>query len=85
MRTLRLLTIAMATTLLAVSSLAQTSADRSNMEQALRSFFQNYGNGYSGFPVTASLSGIDVDNNSRVIKITATERFASPKPITAMT
>ena len=75
MRTLRLLTIAMATTLLAVSSLAQTSADRSNMEQALRSFFQNYGNGYSGFPVTASLSGIDVDNNSRVVKITATERF----------
>ena len=31
---------------------APTTSDRTSMEQALRSFFENYGNGLSGFPVT---------------------------------
>lgn len=75
MRVLRHLTTAVAALLMTVCAMAQTSSDRSSMEQALRSYFQNYGNGYSGFPVTASLSSIDVDANSRVVKITATERF----------
>ena len=75
MRVLRHLTTAVAALLMTVCAMAQTSSDRSSMEQALRSYFQNYGNGYSGFPVTASLSSIDVDANSRIVKITATERF----------
>ena len=69
------MTTAVAALLMTVCAMAQTSSDRSSMEQALRSYFQNYGNGYSGFPVTASLSSIDVDANSRIVKIAATERF----------
>ena len=54
---------------------AQTQSDRQSVEQALRGYFQNYGNGLSGFPVTASLSRVDIDNSSRSITITASDRF----------
>ncbi len=52
------------------------SSDRSAMEQALRTYFQNYGNGYSGFPVSASLSSLTIDPQEKVIKVTASERFS---------
>lgn len=53
----------------------QTSSDRAQLEQQLKKYFENYGNGFSGFPVTASLSNLSVDSESRTLKITATERF----------
>lgn len=54
---------------------APTTADRTSMEQALKAFFENYGNGISGFPVTSKLSSVNVDDAGRVVVITATERF----------
>jgi len=54
---------------------AQTSYDRSVLEQSLKNYFQTYGNGYSGFPVNAALSSLSVKPDSKTITITATERF----------
>jgi hypothetical protein len=54
---------------------APTTSDRTSMEQALRSFFENYGNGLSGFPVTSKLSSVSVNEEGHEILITATERF----------
>ena len=54
---------------------AQSASDRSAMEQSLKRYFENYGNGLSGFPVTASLSSVNVDTSERILTITATERF----------
>ena len=54
---------------------AQTASDRSAMEQALKRYFENYGNGLSGFPVTATLNNVDVNSSGRVLTITASERF----------
>ena len=54
---------------------AQTASDRSAMEQALKRYFENYGNGLSGFPVTATLNSVDVNSSGRVLTITASERF----------
>ena len=45
------------------------------MEQALKRYFENYGNGLSGFPVTATLNNVDVNSSGRVLTITASERF----------
>ena len=55
---------------------APTTSDRTSMEQALKAFFENYGNGLSGFPVTSKLSSVKVDEEERTVEITATERFA---------
>ena len=53
---------------------AQTD-DRSALERSLRSYFDNYGAGRSGFPVVANISNVAVDNNGRHIRITLSERF----------
>lgn len=55
---------------------APTTSDRTSMEQALKAFFENYGNGLSGFPVVSKLSSVSVDESTHSVVITATERFS---------
>lgn len=55
---------------------AQSSYDRSQLEQSLRSYFKTYGNGYSGFPVSGGLSSVSVNPDNKTITVTATERFS---------
>ena len=55
---------------------AQSASDRSSLEQSLRSYFQNYGNGYSGFPVNGGLNSLSVNPDSKTIVVTANDRFS---------
>ena len=55
---------------------AQTTGDRSALERSLRYYFENYGSGRSGFPVRASLSSVQVDDERRHIRVTASDGFS---------
>ena len=55
---------------------AQTSTDKSALDRMLKSYFENYGNGLSGFPVRSTLESCVVDNESKRISITADSKFS---------
>ena len=55
---------------------AQTSSDKASLDRTLKSYFENYGEGLSGFPVRSTLESCVVSNDSRHITITADTKFS---------
>lgn len=77
MRRIRVIVAISAMIFLSLPVFSQTSNDRPSFERGVRSYIENYGNGRSGFPVTSSVTSINIDDNSREVRITVNESFSA--------
>ena len=56
--------------------IAQTSSDKASLDRILKSYFENYGVGLSGFPVRSTLESCVVNSDSKHLTITADTKFS---------